>query len=507
MSLGWWRRARGSVRLRVTVLAAGAFAVVLALAAFILLRVLEDALVDDVQSANEEALELQATRLIAAGGVPDGAEMVLTSAGPAFALPTAGQREVVAFTPGASTTITESSLPPDIMFERTLPSASAEVLGVAGRADEFSVSSLRIGGVVLATATSLDNVRDTIDTTGKLLWVLGPALVALVAGLAWLLAGRALRPVHAVTSRVASIGSHSLHERVPVPGSSDEIAELATTMNDMLGRLESASTTNRRLVSDASHELRTPVAVMRTELEVARLAPGNDWAGTTGVLLDELDRLQGLIDDLLLLARGDERGFDRTPFSIADVARDVAARPRRVRVEVTGDDVVPSEVIGDEQAVRRAVDHVVGNAARHATSIARVTIRPRRRRRGARRRRRRTRHPPRPARRRRAPVRPPRRGPRPRRWRRRPRSRRRRRCRRRPRWTVAHRRVATRWSESDPLPRPSGRLSERTWVQSVSGRESSRKPQQIAPRTGRTLPDAPLALRGAPQRAMEAVDR
>ena len=87
-----------------------------------------------------------------------------------------------------------------------------------------------------------------------------------------------------------------------MPGSSDEIAELATTMNDMLGRLESASTTNRRLVSDASHELRTPVAVMRTELEVARLEPGNDWAGTSAVLLDELDRLQGLIDDLLLLA-------------------------------------------------------------------------------------------------------------------------------------------------------------------------------------------------------------
>ena len=165
MSRGWWRRARGSVRLRVTVLAAGAFAVVLALAAFILLRVLEDALVDDVQSANEAALEVQAARLIASGGVPDGSEMVLTSAGPAYALPPSGQREVVAFTPGASTTITESSLPPDIIFERTLPSASAEVLGVAGRADEFSVSSLRIGGVVLATATSLDNVRDTIDTT------------------------------------------------------------------------------------------------------------------------------------------------------------------------------------------------------------------------------------------------------------------------------------------------------------------------------------------------------
>ena len=79
-----------------------------------------------------------------------------------------------------------------------------------------------------------------------------------------------------MTSRVAAIGSRSLHERVPVPASRDEIAELASTMNGMLSRLETASTTNRRLVSDASHELRTPIAVMRAELDVARrsAAPG-----------------------------------------------------------------------------------------------------------------------------------------------------------------------------------------------------------------------------------------
>jgi signal transduction histidine kinase len=283
---------------------------------------------------------------------------------------------VVAFAPEAAGTITQSSLPTDVVFERTLPTASAEVLGVAGRPDDFAVASLRVGGVVLATATSLDNVRDTIDTTGTLLWVLGPALVALVAALAWVLAGRALRPVHAVTSRVASITSRSLHERVPVPGSTDEIAELATTMNDMLGRLEAASVSNRRLVSDASHELRTPVAVMRTELEVARRQQANDWSATSKVLLDELDRLQGLVDDLLLLARGDERRFDRTVFSVADVARDVAARPRRVPVDVEVAATVADAVVGDEHAVRRAVDHVVANAARHATTIARVTVRP-----------------------------------------------------------------------------------------------------------------------------------
>ena len=378
----WVRRARGSVRLRVTVLAAGTFAVVLAVAAFALLRVLEHALVDDVEDVNARALEVQATRLMTSG-VPAGADLVLTPAGPAYQLTAPGSGPIVAYATDPATFSslpvgggeTAWSLPADVVIERTLPNAGEEVLGIAGRAEDFSTASLRIGGgVVLATATSLDNVADTIDTTRRLLWLVGPALVALVAVLAWLLAGRALRPVHAVTSRVASIGSRSLHERVPVPGSSDEIAELATTMNDMLGRLESASTSSRRLVSDASHELRTPVAVMRTELEVARREQANDWEGTSAVLLGELDRLQGLIDDLLLLARGDERGFAQVPFSVTDVVRDVAARARRVpvEVEVDGDGLA----VGDEQAIHRAVGHVVANAARHASSSALVRVRP-----------------------------------------------------------------------------------------------------------------------------------
>ena len=78
-------------------------------------------------------------------------------------------------------------------------------------------------------------------------------------------------------------------------------------MNGMLGRLETATTTSRRLVSDASHELRTPVAVMRAELEVARRSPEPDWPATADVIQEELARLQDLVDDLLLLARADEQ--------------------------------------------------------------------------------------------------------------------------------------------------------------------------------------------------------
>jgi signal transduction histidine kinase len=379
----WFARARGSVRLRVTLLAAGLFAVTLGLAAYALLHALEDDLVADVRSSDLAALRAQAARVVTQG-VPPGAVPVPTQGGAAFELPAAGTQRIMLFTRDGNVVGNATEVPAgdepgdadpgfDVTYAGPLPMAQAGVLGIRGDIKDYSVSSVIAGDYTLATASPLGSVRDTIATTKRLLWLVGPALVALVAALAWLLAGRALRPVHAVTSRVAAIGSRSLHERVPVPASGDEIAALATTMNGMLARLEAASTTNRRLVADASHELRTPVAVMRAELEVARRDTNVDWAGTSDVLLAELDRLQGLVDDLLLLARGDERALATAPFSIADVTRDIGARTRRVPVEVAvGDDVDP--VVGDRTAVARAVDHLVANAARHATSTVHTSV-------------------------------------------------------------------------------------------------------------------------------------
>jgi signal transduction histidine kinase len=140
----------------------------------------------------------------------------------------------------------------------------------------------------------------------------------------------------------------------------------------MLGRLERSTETSRRLVADASHELRTPVAVMRTELEVARRAGANDWSATSDILLDELGRLQALVDDLLLLARGDERALAGDDVDLGDVVANSAARRRRVPVELdVGERVVVS---GDAAALGRAVDHLIANAARAATARVVVTV-------------------------------------------------------------------------------------------------------------------------------------
>ena len=289
--------------MRVTLLAAGLFAVALVVAAALLLHALGERLIGDIRGADEAALSEQAV-MMRQLGVPSDAVDVGGSL-------TAGLQIMRFESDGRDFVLTA---PGDVPVERALAGStssagdgsSAAVAGTfrqaLGPTDRLTISSLPIGAAVLSTASTLDEVRDTLQATTRVLWAVGPVLVAIVAGLSWLLAGRALRPVRLVTDRVAAIEASSLHERVPVPDSSDEIAVLARTMNQMLARLEDASSVNRRLVSDASHELRTPVAVMRAELEVARRDGDNDWPATSDALLAELDRLQGLVDDLLLLA-------------------------------------------------------------------------------------------------------------------------------------------------------------------------------------------------------------
>jgi len=112
---------------------------------------------------------------------------------------------------------------------------------------------------------------------------------------------------------------------------------------------------------------------MRTELEVARRSPDSDWQAVSGNVLDEIDRLQQLVDDLLLIAQMNERGAHAAPYSMHDVVRDVANRSRRVAVSAA-DAPGEHELVGDGRAVARALDHVVANAARHATNAVSVVL-------------------------------------------------------------------------------------------------------------------------------------
>ena len=365
------RQLRGSVRLRVTLLGAGVFALALIVGAVGLLQALEHVLIDDARTAAQGALARQA-EVLRADGIPPSASVVEMNGVTTLQFGAAGRTFVVAVPEGVELADEVMSAPAAAPGQLVSRAVIAERLGLPSTSN-YLFDAQPVGGALLSTVSPLDDVQATIDRTRQALWVVVPALVLLVGGTSWVLAGRALRPVRNLTAQVAGIESRSLHERLPEPGSGDEIAELARTMNQMLGRLERSSETSRRLVSDASHELRTPVAVMRTELEVAQRDPNADWSATGDVVLGELDRLQLLVDDLLLLARGDEMSFAHDDIDLGVVVNEVASRRRRVPVASPQlEDAVV--VRGDERALGRAFDHLVANAATAAATEVAVAI-------------------------------------------------------------------------------------------------------------------------------------
>jgi signal transduction histidine kinase len=219
-------------------------------------------------------------------------------------------------------------------------------------------------------AANLDDIDESVGilTTSLLIGV--PLVVVALALLVWWLVGRTLRPVDAIRSEVADIGGSDLDRRVPVPSGDDEIARLARTMNGMLDRLEESALRQQRFVADASHELRSPLTRIRTELEVDVAHPETaDMAATHRSVLEETAGLQRLIDDLLQLARSDARAVSlrREVVDLDVMLLRLAHRVRadgRVAVDATG--IGSARVVGDGDLLARAVANVVDNATRHA---------------------------------------------------------------------------------------------------------------------------------------------
>jgi signal transduction histidine kinase len=254
------------------------------------------------------------------------------------------------------------------------------------RAGAALVTTARVqtstGLVELVAASPVEPIERSVDAVRSGLLAALPLLVVGAAALTWVLAGRALRPVEAIRTEVESISGSTLDRRVPVPESGDEVARLAQTMNAMLDRLQEASTRQQRFVADASHELRSPVAAIRTELEVAqRTATADDWPAVAERLLAEEGRLEAVIADLLLLATLDESAPlpDPVAIDIADEAREEARRraPDRAEVEVEVDAPEAAVVQGNRTQVRRALANLLDNAGRHARTTVRISVRER----------------------------------------------------------------------------------------------------------------------------------
>ncbi|GAA3587950.1 ATP-binding protein [Klugiella xanthotipulae] len=233
-------------------------------------------------------------------------------------------------------------------------------------------------GVTVLVGRSTEDPELSVRVVLVMFVVAIPTILVVVGLLTWWLTGRAMRPVELMRREVEEISSSSLDRRVAHPGGRDEIASLATTMNSMLARLDSAQAAQRQFISDASHELRSPLAAIRQNAEVAATYPGalgdDELARLT---LAETLRMQRLVESLLILTRSDERRLHipPTPVDLDDL---VLAEAHRLRssgtVTVETADVSAAQVRGSEGLLGQVLRNLVDNAARHARSTVTLSL-------------------------------------------------------------------------------------------------------------------------------------
>jgi signal transduction histidine kinase len=223
--------------------------------------------------------------------------------------------------------------------------------------------------------TDLEPVEEATGHLRTALLIVGPLLLLFVGTTTWVVVGRALRPVEAIRRRVADVTDQPAGVRVPVPDADDEIRRLALTMNAMLARLDEGAARQRRFVADASHELQTPLATMRAELEGALRGEPDATRSALTDALRSTATMEKLVRDLLYLARADDAKVTRDELVDLDdiVLEEAAALRVRSRVPIDASAVSAAAVRGGRSDLARVVRNLLDNAERHAAS--KVTLR------------------------------------------------------------------------------------------------------------------------------------
>lgn len=363
-----------SVRVRITVAATAIVLVALVASGFALVTLQRRALTENIDTAIRlRADDIQL--LLAAGSLPQTVAVADDEA--AVVQLVASDGRVVAESENMAGS-------PPILPDR--PAVGATVirqvpeLPVDNEAFRVLVRTIETpqGSLTLLVAGSLDQVHESTDSLAAILRVGIPLLSVVVAGGSWLVVGRALSPVEAIRREVATITATGLSRRVPEPPPGDEIGKLARTMNAMLGRLEESRARQDRFVADAAHELRSPLASMRTQIDVDLEHPqSSDPRATLTGLRAETTRLQRLVDDLLLLARSDAGQLAHGVESV-DLDDILLAEATRLRstagVTLDTSSVSAAQVQGDPDQLLRATRNLVENAARYARSTVWISL-------------------------------------------------------------------------------------------------------------------------------------
>lgn len=355
-----------TVRFRVTAAAAVAVLVLLSLTSVLVVTVHRRTLTRTLDEGLDRTVS-DITSALAAGDIEGG--LPAFGDDDAFAQVVGSDGEVIVASPNLGDAGPALSPPASNRERRTTG-------GIPVDDSSFRTLSVRTSdGTIVHAGATLDDVGESVALLSTSLAIAGPVVTSLLAGLVWVLIGRTLRPVEAIRREVAAIGGGELHHRVPVPPTGDEISRLAATMNAMLDRVERSAERQARFVADASHELRSPLTRMRSELEVDLAHPATaDVAATHRSVLEETIAMQQLVDDLLLLTRTDTAPPLRTEaVDLAEIARDharsvrAAGRDVKERIEMV-------EVAGSPRDLDRAIGNVIANAARYARTLVAVSV-------------------------------------------------------------------------------------------------------------------------------------
>ena len=235
---------------------------------------------------------------------------------------------------------------------------------------------------VLLVGQTREERAETLRSLRNELLVAGPLALILATLSGYVLAGLALRPVDSMRRRAASISAETPGERLPVPRTGDEIERLGRTLNEMLGRLEAALQREREFVADAGHELRTPLALLRTELELALRHGGSPTELREAIRSssEEVDRLAQLAEDLLLIARSEEgRLALRTETLDGGALLDSVARRFELRAQEAGrrlsaEEAAGLELVGDRIRLEQALGNLVENALRYGAGDVGLSV-------------------------------------------------------------------------------------------------------------------------------------
>lgn len=375
--LAWPGRywSRQSLRARLTLLATALFSIAVATGAVLLVVLQRDALLRVLDASAQRSADAVA-RQVSGALVPS---TVNPTTGVTAVQVLDRHDSVVAASPGPSVDYVDHSLSYLTPQELVRARAGERFIVTSTSGTQLRVLAVPARNLTVVVYTDVSRVGDSVRVLTKAALIGAPIAVLLVGLSIYFVTTLTLRPVAALRHGAADISAAGLSgQRLPVPGAQDEIQRLALTLNQMLDRIESATARQRTFVGDAAHELRSPLASLRVQLEVAqRLGPDTDWPDLIDDVLIDVGRLDRLVEDLLALARLDETGSGSArhePVDLGELAESVTSGYAHSRVPVVVEAPHQVTVLGERDGLHRVIVNLVDNAVRYARTEVRVGI-------------------------------------------------------------------------------------------------------------------------------------